>query len=139
MADEFETVIIAHQHALLDAGAVVDLSPNAVEALDIGFANVPKARVRWPSFFCSQADFVRVLAYLLQNNLPFDLEVSAAEGASGRYQLHPPLDAHTLELLATIDPRRASALSEMQSRVERVFQQLRQGSASLGTSEEDSP
>ena len=124
--NQFRTEVIAHQHVLLDAVATAGMSPNSVEALDLGFASVPKARLRWPSYFCTQGDYVRVLAYLLQNNLPFDLEVSAPDGGSGRYQLHPPLDPHTAQLLANIDPSQAALLAEMQNRVERIFEQLRQ-------------
>lgn len=124
-SEHFETEIIAHQHVLLDAVAVAGMSSNAVEALDVGFATVPKARVRWPSYFCTQADYVRVLAYLLQNNLPFDLEVAAPAGGGGRYQLHPPLDAHTAELLSRIDPRQAALMAGMQDQVAAVFERLR--------------
>lgn len=124
-SDQFETAIIAHQHVLLDAAATAGMSPNAVEALDLGSATVPKARVRWPSFFCTQADYVRILAYLLQNNLPFDLEVAAPEGGSGRYQLHPPLDPNTAALLQRVDPCQAALMSEMQERVAEVFERLR--------------
>ena len=132
---QFQTEVIAHQHVLLEAVATVGMSPNSVEALDVGMASVPKARVRWPSFFCTQADYVGVLAYLLQNNLPFDLEVSAPDGGSGRYKLHPPLDPHTAQLLASIDPSQASMLAEMQGRVERVFEQLRKASPAAGKSQ----
>ena len=127
--NQFRTDVIAHQHVLLDAVATVGMSPNSVEALDLGFASVPKSRLRWPSYFCTQGDYVRVLAYLVQNNLPFDLEVSAPDGSSGRYQLHPPLDPHTAQLLASVDPSQAWMLAEMQSRVERVFEQLRNAGA----------
>lgn len=131
---QLQTEVIANQQVLLEAAATVGMSPNAVESLDVVLANIPKARLRWPSFFCTQADYVRVLAYLLQNDLPFDLEVSALDGGSGRYQLHPPLDAHTAQLLASIDPGRASIVAETQSRVERVFEQLRKSAPVDGTS-----
>lgn len=138
-AAQFETEVVAHQHALLDAVATVGMSPNSVEALDFEGTSVPRARVRWPSYFCTRGGYVRVLAYLLQNNLPFDLEVSAPDGASGRYQLYPPLDPDTQHLLATIDPRQASLLAEMQSRVERVFEQLRRAGVEASSAQPEGP
>lgn len=124
-ASQFHTEIVAHQHALLDAAAIAGLSANAIEAHDLSGVTVPQASLRWPSFFCDEGGYVRVLAYLLQNNLPFELEVAPCGLGGGRYKLHPPVDTHTQRILAAIDPRRASELDGMQARTHRVFERLR--------------
>jgi hypothetical protein len=127
----FETEITAHQHVLLDAAALVGLSANAVESLELHSLRVPQARVRWPSYFCDEAQYVGVLAYLLQNNLPFELEV-APESRRARYKLHPPFDAHTQHLLSQVNPAQAATLAEMQQHTQQVFQRLREAALPTG-------
>ena len=122
----FETEIVAHQHVLVEAAATIGLSRNAVESLDLEGLTVAQARVRWPSFFCDETRYVRVLAYLVQNNLPFDLEVTPHPKNGARYKLHPPLDPHTLNLLSQINPAQATALAEIQHHTHLVFQRLRE-------------
>jgi hypothetical protein len=121
----FYLEITAHRHALVEAADVLDLSPNVVGEAPGPGLEVPCASFVWPSYFCDRGDVVRMLTYLLQHGLPFDIDVWPDGLAGPRYRLHPPLDPHTRDLLAEVDPKTASRITDWETRIDHVFRRLR--------------
>mgnify|MGYP006424877553 CR=1 FL=1 len=129
--------VSGHPQAMSEACGSAGLSPNALHLHELSLAEdgptAEAASIEWPSYFCGKTDFVLVLAYLVRNHLPLDMEILLVRPSSGesRYQLHPPLDTHTRHLLSRINPRQAAALNDLQDRTEAVFERLRHGRLSL--------
>jgi hypothetical protein len=119
-------------HAMSEACEAAGLSPNAVEfhelTIDAHAPSATGASVAWPSYFCDKTGFVLVLAYLVRNNLPLELDIIVERAVSGhsRYRLHPALDPHSRAILASINPRQAEAIADLQARAEAVFARLAQ-------------
>lgn len=119
--------------AVADACHAAGLSPNAMELHDLSVIqagpSASGASVTCPSYFCDRTGFVLVLAHLVRNHLPFELELLLKRDASGNstYRLHPALDSHTRALLAEINPRDAEAIADLQDRASTVFARLRHG------------
>lgn len=131
-AGDWTVQVSSLPHAVAEACAVAGLSPNAVELRDLAVVNAKPsasgAAVRCPSYFCDRTGFVLVLAYLVRNHLPFELEMFLETGRGGAaYRLHPALDPHSRALLAEIDPRQASEIADLQQRAAQVFERLRRG------------
>lgn len=128
---EWKVLVSSLPEAMVDACAVAGLSPNAVRFQNIvmteGRAASDLASLEWPSYFCDKGGFVRVLAYLVQNNLPLDMDVEVNRRYSGHssFRMHPPLDSHSLNILWQINPREAEAMVELNERAEAIFARLR--------------
>ena len=129
--EDWEVRINGHPRALAEACAAAGVSPNAMRLHDLDAPGHATASVEWPSYFCERTDLVLILAYLVRNHLPFDMQLvfpDAADATRGAtYMLHPPLDEHSRALLSEINPRKSAALGDLQERVETVLARLRQG------------
>lgn len=117
--------------AIAEACDAAGLSPNAVIFHDLMLSgerpSAAGASVDWPSYFCDKAGFVLVLAYLVRNHLPLemDIRVTRPESGTSHFRMHPPLDPHAKAILAAINPREAQAMEDLQARAESVFARLR--------------
>ena len=131
--------VSALPQAMSEACDAAGLSPNAMAfhelTLQDGQPSAAGASVDWPTYFCDKTGFVLILAYLVRNNLPLELEVRVTRDFSGisRYRMHPPLDKHSLTILQSINPRQASVITDLQARTEAVFARLGQGHLIDGT------
>jgi hypothetical protein len=118
--------------AMSEACDAAGLSPNAVVfhnlALHGDGPSASGASVDWPTYFCDKAGFVLVLAYLVRNHLPLemDIRVTRPESGTSHFRMHPPLDPHAMAILQAINPREAQAIGDLQARAETVFARLRQ-------------
>jgi len=139
MDEGWRVRVSGHPQALAEACAAAGLSPNALrwhdltlDAPDAGSGDgvgAAAASIEWPSYFCDKTGLVLVLAYLVRNHLPLDLDMFLDRPGAGtsHYQLHPPLDPHTRGLLKRLNPQQARALDDLQDRAEAVFSRLRAG------------
>ena len=124
------------------AARLVALDPNAL-VLDGNSApgaesDMATAQLDCPSYFCSRQKFVMILAELVRDGLSFDVslhEIDPRSGVSVAYAtLHPRLDERTLRLLTSIEPQMASYMTELNDRIEAVFEEMsRQISGPSGT------
>jgi hypothetical protein len=118
--------------AIQEACDAAGLSPNAVIFHDLTLGGerpaAANASIDWPSYFCDKAGFVLVLAYLVRNHLPLEMDVRITRPSTGtsHFRMHPPLDPHAKAMLQAINPREAQAMADLNARAESVFARLRQ-------------
>lgn len=117
--------------ALAEACDAAAVSPNAVILHDVTLQgeelSADGASLDWPSYFCDKASFVLVLAYLVRNNLPLEMDVfvTRAESGTSSFRIHPPLDGHAQSVLSAVNPNDTQMISDLNARAEAVLARLR--------------
>lgn len=118
--------------AMSEACDAAGLSPNAVTFHNLAVHGdrpaASGASIDWPTYFCDKPGFVLVLAHLVRNHLPFEMDIHVTRPQSGpsHFRMHPPLDPHARAILEAINPREAQAIDDLAARAESVFARLRQ-------------